>query len=315
MISRLVIANLAAEIEMARAATPGPHPDVSAEVTRVIRPHAERLSVFGDHLWLPGDPWPPPPADEILAWAETDAVARLRPSPVARLLSPVAGLLFSGEWQRSLWQLVPDPTIARQCNDRRFAFSLAEEQGWSLPGARIVHSLDELPRDSRTWIAKAPFSAAGRERVRFTGVEHRTRLERLLSRFASLLVEPWVDRLLDLGCAGLVADTVSLFPPHRLLVDPGGVFRAAIIDDAGVSIADPSMLFQVRDTAAAAGDALLAAGYRGPFSIDAYLWLDDSGVIRLQRLSEINARLTFGLVARAAAERESPGGGRFELRL
>ena len=304
--SRLVIGNLAAEIDMARAATPGPHPDVSPAALQLIRRHAERLSIFGDRLWLPGDPWPPPPASEILAWAETDAVASLRTSPVACRLFPV-------EWQQCLWQLVLDPAIARQCNDRRFAFSLAEREGWTLPGARLLSSLDDLPT-SGTWLAKAPFSAAGRERVRFSSAEpQQRRLERLLSRFAALLVEPWVDRAADLGCAGLVSETVDTFPPHRLEVDASGVFRAAIIDDSGESIAEPAILRQIRDTAVAAGDALRTAGYRGPFSIDTYLWRDESGTQRLQRMSEINARLTFGLVARAAAERA--GGDGFELRL
>lgn len=315
--SRLLVANLAAEIEMARAATPGPHPDVSPAAAALIRRHARLLSVFGGHLWLPGDSWPPRAHSEILAWAETDAVLALRapPVPVSSVLAPVSGgRLTSGGWTERLWQLHPDPAVARRCNDRRFAFSLAVREGWALPGARVIDSLGDLPTTG-TWIAKAPFSAAGRERVRFSGDEHGKRLERLLARFGALVVEPWVERVLDLGCAGLVADRVDTFPPHRLEVDRSGVFRAAIIDDSGAAIADPAVLRQVRDTAAAAGDALSAAGYRGAFSIDAYLWRDTNGALRLQRMSEINARLTFGLVARAAAERASPGGGRFELRL
>jgi len=315
-VSRLVIANLAAEIDMARAATPGPHPDVSPAALAAIRRHASLLSVFGARVWLPGDAWPPAPADHILAWAETDAVTALRAasSPVPCSLSPVPRVLSPGDWKERLWALHSEPAIARHCNDRRFAFALAETNGWSLPGARVVTTLAELPTTG-TWLAKAPFSAAGRERVRFSGDDQRTRIERLLSRFAALLVEPWVDRVVDLGCAGLVADAVHVFPPHRLDVDRSGTFRAAVIDDSGSAIADPAILDQVRDTAAAAGDALRAAGHRGPFSIDAYLWRDDTGSLRLQRMSEINARLTFGLVARAAAERDSPGGGRYELRL
>ena len=320
MTSRLVVANLAAEIDMARAATRGPHPDVSPAAARLIARHAARLSIFAaDHLWLPGDSWPPPPADHILAWAETDRVAALRalPLPVAGPLSPVPRVLFSGEaWIDRLWRLHPDPATVRLCNDRRFAFGLAQQQGWSLPGARVIDSLDDLPRDSQLWVAKAPFSAAGRERVRFASRDHqRVRLERLLARFDALLLEPWVDRVVDLGCAGLVGDTVQVFPPHRLETDAAGVFRAAVIDDSGQEVAEPSVLTAVRDTALAAGGALAAAGYRGPFSIDAYLWRDRAGAIRLQRLSEINARLTFGLVARAAAEAHDAGGGRFELRL
>lgn len=179
----------------------------------------------------------------------------------------------------------------------------------------MITSLDDLPSEG-TWLAKAIFSAAGRERVRFSRPdEQRTRLERLLARFGALLLEPWVDRVVDLGCAGLVSPTgVEVFPPHRLDSNPAGVFRAAIIDDTGEGVADAPTLTAVRDAAHAAGEALAAAGYRGPFSIDAYLWRDRAGAVHLQRVSEINARLTFGLVARAAAEREA-GGGRFELRL
>ena len=318
---RLIVANLAAEIEMARAATPGPHPDVSPAVSRLIARHASHLSVFAaDRLWLPGDPWPEP-ASEILAWAETESIATLRsaPVPVPGVLCPVPGVLSSGDsWPERLWQLHPDPATARACNDRRFAFALAQEQGWSLPGACVIRSLDDLPRDSQLWVAKAPFSAAGRERIRFAvppTPPERDRMARLLGRFGALLLEPWVERVLDLGCAGLVGDTLQVFPPHRLETDAAGVFRAAVIDDSGQEVAEHSALTAVRDTALAAGDALTAAGYRGPFSIDAYLWRDRDGAVRLQRLSEINARLTFGLVARAAAEAEDAGGGRFELRL
>ena len=64
----------------------------------------------------------------------------------------------------------------------------------------------------------------------------RVRIERLLARFGELLLEPWVDRVLDLACAGLVhPGGVRMFAPHRLDNDPRGVFRAAIIDDAGTS--------------------------------------------------------------------------------
>ncbi len=317
--SRLIVGNLAAEIEMARAATAGPHPEVSARAAQLIARYAGHLDVFarsGDRLWRPGDPWPPAPASAILAWAETDAVAALRAASVsgAGRLPPAADPLLSG-WIDRLWQLHPDPVIARRCNDRRFAFDLATRECWTLPGAYLIDDdAPDLPL-SGSWVAKAPFSAAGRERVRFAAPPpspERDRIVQLLARFGCLLLEPWVERLLDLGCAGIVSATgVELFPPHRIECDAAGVFRAAVIDD-GRNV-EPAVAGALRETGLAAGEALAAAGYRGPFSIDAYLWRDASGVVRLQRLSEINARLTFGLVARAAAERA--GGGRFELRL
>jgi hypothetical protein len=314
MISRLIVGNLAAEVEMARAATPGPHRDVDPGVVHRIARAAAHLGVFAaDHLWLPGDSWPPPPATQILAWAETDSVAALRGPDPDPHPDP-----DPGSWQQRLWQLHPDPATARACNHRRFAFELAQQNGWSLPDARIIRSLDEIGVPSESIVLKAPFSAAGRERICLAGRSpeppERTRIERLLARFGELLLEPWVDRVLDLGCSGLVGDRLEVFPPHRADCDHRGVFRAAVIDDAGHSLAEGSVLAAVRDTAQAAGEALAAAGYRGPFSVDAYQWRDRRGATHLQRLSEINARLTFGLVARAAAEREA-GGGRFELRL
>ena len=325
--SRLVIGNLDAEIEMARAATPGPHPDVSPAAARLIRRHASHLRVFagpGDEVRAEGVGASGLEVGEreILAWAETDSIASLRsPSPVSCFPSPVPNLLLTSDsWTERLWHLHPEPATARACNDRRFAFRLAERQGWTLPGARIIESLADLPADAdgHPWIAKAIFSAAGRERARFSQPdEQRPRLERLLSRFGALLLEPWVDRVLDLGCAGMVDGArIEVFPPHRLDCDAAGVFRAAIIDDSGATVADPAVLGAVRDSAHAAGDALAAAGYRGPFSVDAYLWRDRAGAVQLQRMSEVNARLTFGLVARAAAERAgTSGGGGFELRL
>jgi len=126
----------------------------------------------------------------------------------------------------------------------------------------------------------------------------RVRIGRLLARFGELLFEPWVDRVQDMACAGIVhSGGVRLFPPHLLDNDPRGVFRAAIIDE-GSSLASEHR-DALRSTAAAAGEALADAGYLGPFSIDAYTWRDRSGALHLQPMSEINARLTFGILGHA----------------
>ena len=48
-------------------------------------------------------------------------------------------------------------------NNRRWAQRIA-----ALPGARTIASLDDIP-DAGAWIAKVPWTAAGRNRVRWTG--------------------------------------------------------------------------------------------------------------------------------------------------
>jgi hypothetical protein len=58
-----------------------------------------------------------------------------------------------------------------------------------------------------------------------------------------------------------------------------------------------------------AADRLVTRGYRGPFGIDCWRWRDREGLLRFHPLGEINARLTFGIVARALVDRVLPGGG------
>jgi hypothetical protein len=156
-------------------------------------------------------------------------------------------------------------------------------------------------------VLKAPFSASGRLRVRRRGraldADIAIRIERLLTRFGALCFEPWMDRLLDIGALGMIddPDTWRILPPHRLETDHAGVFRGIALDP------DPSWLAPtdrqaVTRAATAAASALAQAGYRGPFGIDGFVY-QRGGERALQPMCEINARLSFGFVAHALAQR------------
>jgi len=136
------------------------------------------------------------------------------------------------------------------------------------------------------------------------GIE--ARIVRLLARFGTLCFEPWMERVLDIGCLGLVADadTCHVFRPHRLETDHAGVFRGiAIADDPGWLAPDHHQA--VVHAATEAGRALGLAGYRGPFGIDAFVYRDEDvpGGQALQPMCEINARLSFGFIAHALSRR------------
>jgi hypothetical protein len=224
-------------------------------------------------------------------------------------------------WRALLPRIPPPPAdVLRRVADRRWALAHAERLGAALPGARAISSVDALvahlaaggtaASPTGAWVAKAPITAAGRDRVHRAGAAPpddatRRRLERLLARAGALVVEPWVDRLADLGQPGIVAGPgrVVLLPPHRLLVDAGGGFAGIAIDDAAATGLSADERARVRAIAAEVGAALAGDGYRGPFTIDAFAWRDPGGVRRLHPLCEVNPRLTFGLVARAWAER------------
>src|SRR5262245_32451863 len=170
---------------------------------------SERLQALGapgDRLWTLGM-GALPAAREVLAWGESAAVAALRPGPCP-------GDVPLEDWRAALWRLWPPADTAAACNHRGFAFALAQQLGSALPGARMVGSLDELEgalaalgalgatgAAGGRWVVKAPYSASGRHRLRHTGpldADARARVDRLLAG-GPLLLEPWVDRVLDLG--------------------------------------------------------------------------------------------------------------------
>ncbi len=337
--TRLVVGNLDVEVELTRAAgatIPAPR----RAVTEMISVAASTLSVFarpGDRLWTPApiDPARVPaaqdgvvlvsgplaalrPVDALLAWGEAPSVAALRP-PDGAGISPL-----DLPWIELLWQLHPTTDAAVAGNHRGFAHRLASALGLALPGARMIASTGELVahidaggarEGGGAWVVKAAYSAAGRERVREHGAapaaDRATRIERLLAR-GPLLFEPWVDRIADVGVAGLViGDAVRLWPPHRLATDASGVFRG--IDLGGEDGLRQGERETVTGAARAAGRALADAGYQGPFGIDAFVYRSPDGERRLAALGEINARLTFGHVARAHAEAAELERARFGL--
>ena len=208
-------------------------------------------------------------------------------------------------------QVWADPA-ARAANDRGRTLAVAQALGVALPGARLVASLAELDdhiaqqlgRPERPWVCKARWTAAGRDRVHGAGPasgEARVRLGRMFARLGPLVFEPWLDRVADFGACGEVtrAGEVRVAEPHRLLTDPRGGFHGiALAPAVPAAIAEP-----LRATAAAAATRLAAeTGYRGRFAVDAFVYRD-AGAQHLHPLCELNARATFGWIARALGDR------------
>jgi hypothetical protein len=234
----------------------------------------------------------PPGATAIEVWAPAavDPAALRLPGVTMRVGVPP---------HADLWWAQPGP-IARAANDRRLALAVAP-----LAGARAIASLAELDGHAAAtrgpWVCKAPWTAAGRDRAFGEGPprgETRAQLARLLARHGAVVYEPWLPRVVDLGTCGSVdADgAVALAPPHALLVDGRGRFR-------GIGPSPPALAAGEADalaTAAAdAGAALARLGYAGPFTVDAFVYRTGDGGRRLRTVCEINARYTFGAVARA----------------
>jgi len=324
MTSRRIVANLLCEDEFAGAFSGRSRrstPSQSALATASSR--GALLRVFareGDRLWTPAavDEAPGvilesgplrdlPAAGEILAWCETPEVASLRHDS----RDPLPDL--SGPLHEVVWRLpVPSPTVVAAVHHRAFYLHVAEDLGVTLPGARMVESLPELERilgardAPGAWVVKAPLSAAGRHRHLGSSLDDpkaRRTVERLFARHGPLLFEPWMDRVADFGVSALLtASGLRVVGVHGQRVDAKGQFLGIDLEPV-LSPADRERLVSTTEAVAA---ELRRAGYLGPFGIDAWSYRNADGSIALHPLGEINARMTFGLVAWTLAERRLP---------
>jgi hypothetical protein len=259
-----------------------------------------------------------PPADPILAWGETPKVSLSRRGGGA--LSREAGEgRGGGPLHYRLWTLEPPrPEAAAAVHHRAFCLHLAESLNLALPGARLVESLPDLdrllaaPGAPRAWVVKAPLSAAGRDRYverngpDLTDPAGRRAIAGLFARLGNLLFEPWMDRTADFGCSVLLGgdgafEVVSF---HAQAVDRRGQFAGIELGSQfqGFAGLDGEEEDRMRTAIEGTARALAAAGYRGPFGIDAWRYRTGEGTT-FHPLGEINARLTFGLVARALVDR------------
>jgi len=256
--------------------------------------------------------------------AHTSSARRLRLMPeLARALAPLLGpedvVLGDDDvlaeprsgraWcptPRALRQLVkagatpvaaPNVNVLRGVNHRRFNAEL----GQTLPGARFVTNLPELTAvivgetASGHWLLKRPFGFAGRGRRRVAqgSLEPAasTWIDASFRQGEGLQVEPWVERIADYGWHGFVSQSgdTTLGEPTRQTCDDSGAWRGTEL----ATDLEPKEAASLCASAHLAAEALFAAGYFGPFGVDAYRWRDGA-TVRFNPRSEINARYSMG---------------------
>lgn len=275
---RLWLFNLDAELELASG---NPQTPLRlAKAFAAILPRARALMAAGDQCLnddadaqlrrpaLLGCPWCPTPS---ALRRLSQAGARLAPSPPIEVL--------------------------RRVNQRSFYLGL----GGGAPGARYIRDADDLAvtlREAgpRSWLFKKPYGFAGRGQRRTRGeptADDRRWFDAAL-RQGGFLAEPWLDLALEVGVHGRI-EPDGRFSLGRICVQQVDAYRSWVSTRlAGPEDVEPAGARRLQDRAASAAEALWAAGYWGPFGIDAYLWRAPSGAPELNPMGELNARYTMG---------------------
>lgn len=269
--------NLDAELELASA---GPY-QTPKHVARALEPalvHARRLMSPGDQ--------------------ELGATPRSAGAPrIGRAWCPTPSALKRLARGGAEPEPSPDVEVLRHVNHRRFALAL----GGGAPGSRYVETADELAATLREasvplWLCKRPFGFAGRGQRRVgrePSADDRRWLDDSL-RQGGVLAEPWLELARELCLHGRI-DRWGHVELGRICTQRTDRHRSWIGTELfPESELAPSGARQLRERAEAVAAAAFAAGYFGPFNIDAYLWRTPSGGLQLNPLGELNARYSMG---------------------
>ncbi len=195
----------------------------------------------------------------------------------------------------------PADEVLRAVNHRAFAARL----GPTLDGAGFATDVEAVERilaaaSERPWLLKRPLGFSGRmqkvvDPARLDRAA-RTWIEASMGGYGrGLMVEPLVDRLLDVSLHGRIGASGRLTERGQPVVvsnrDDGSFSGARRARDDELDAAETDALARSLDRVAG---ALAVEGYCGPFGVDAFRWRDRCGQVRFHPLVEINARYTFG---------------------
>lgn len=198
----------------------------------------------------------------------------------------------------------------------------------------VVDSLDRAvevvagirSRGHQRIVAKEALGLAGSNAIRLwepeLSVKELRWLERAVDGGRKLVIEPWLDRIIDFsmqcemdarglrlcGFTGLENDFKGQFisntaAPNFAKRLPAGVV-AAFSEPADIAVRLHRLFDGIR---AALGKQLARVGYLGPVGIDAFVYRDGDGVSRLKPVVEINPRYTMGRVTIELMKRAAPG--------
>ncbi len=270
--------NFESDEELAIGGTFTPSAVLAGHLKRLREAHAERLLRPGDRELGPGCE-----GLQAEAWCPTPtALDRIR---AAGAIAPPA----------------PSFEVLRRVNSRAFCSSLARAggQGFFARDETELHgglaAADGV--DRRGWLLKRNYGTSGRGQLRLSAeswTEQEASWIACSWRAGGLRVEPFRQLDAEFSIHGWITaqGQVSLGEPCWMQTDAAGSWLSTRL--ARPEEARAAEVAALRASAQSCAQAMLEAGYFGPFGIDAYRWLDAAGNRHFESRSEINARYTLG---------------------
>jgi hypothetical protein len=261
--------------------------------------------------WIPARPSGDRRIRAVIPWGLGPATAAAWGTPWdpawSRIYAKTTGAAWLREWlaggDRGATDAVLDPAFL--CAPDDVGVACRSE-------AEVLAARERL--GDRDVVLKAPWSTAGRGLRRWgPGVEGW--ITETLATQGAIVVEPWLDRVLDLSMQFRVDDRVTVLDWGRFRTDARGRYLGAVLGrrtdglspelvrflHGGGAIAN-RVVRMLHAVAMHAGARMGALGFRGAAGIDAFVYRSPDG-LRLKPLVEVNPRLTMGRIALALERR------------
>ncbi|RKX34305.1 MAG: DUF455 domain-containing protein [Verrucomicrobia bacterium] len=138
----------------------------------------------------------------------------------------------------------------------------------------------------------------------------------------SLVIEPWLDRVIDFsiqmeadpetlricGYTGLVNDHRGQFEGNWATATHARRLPAQVTDRLRPQVGDTDRIYQLfEEVWRELGLELRKRGYQGPVGVDAFVYRTPQGMMRLKPVVEINPRFTMGRLTVELMKQVSPG--------
>ena len=214
-------------------------------------------------------------------------------------------------------------------------------EDWLAPGETIgrvytgceaaLEAMAQLHARGIPLVIKAALGSAGRGMTRVLSEDDLPLagawLARTLARQGAVVIEPWLERILDLSVQiAIAADgAVRVDGVTRFETDLRGQYLGTLLgnplhgldEDLRMAIIGPGrgwrMFEHLGEAARFVGSALYRLGHQGPAGMDALVYRDPVGV-RLKPIVEVNPRYTMGhLALRLGRHMGSGWSGRFRI--
>jgi hypothetical protein len=201
----------------------------------------------------------------------------------------------------------PVENAVRLANSRATSNELEDKGDFIIDGSRKIESpgqLDEAIQVAHAsgsrWVIKAEFGMSARERILGKGpateadknwVRHR------LTQHGAVFFEPWLERVNEVGIQIEIKknEPPELIGVSSMLVNDRGQYAGSWFAGHESRLSANKDLWQdAISTALKAATHLKSLGYFGPLGIDAMLYRDKDGTLRIRPLQDINARWTMG---------------------